>query len=434
MRFLAAQPILGLLLLFGLAGRAVPAADFRSGNIVVIEGNEVIDDDLFIIAETIVINGTINGDLFAAGRSITHHGTVMGSAALAGQKIRVHGDVHGSVYGAGYALTAHDGAEIGRNLLFRGFALTTRPGSSVGRAIYASAAQLVHEGAVAGEMNVDVNALEINGQVTGDIRGQVNAKDVLSWADLRPVIDELDNRSFFIRDFASFMPADLDTTYPGLIIGSQARIDGEIVALEIDDPSLSYPGRLWVSLGEFIGLMFFAAILLRFAPRLVPEAGAVLRARPWPSLGAGALIYLLLFPLAFVVGLALALLISIIVTIASLGQFGLMTLGLTGSLLLLVLFAFLFITYILSWLAAGHWIGRRLLARPDRDEGRRSNQFLFVILGVAILQVLHAIPIVGFIVAFLVGAFGLGAFYLYWRERRRPAKAETLAPKPAVAL
>lgn len=417
----------------GLDVPAVPAADFRSGDTVVIEGDEVIDDDLFIVARTIVINGTINGDLIAAGRSIVHHGTVLGSAALAGQKIRIHGDVNGSVYGAGYSMTVHDGVEISRNVLFRGFALTTRPGSAVGGDIYASANQVVHEGAVAGDLNVDANALEINGQVSGDILGQVEAKEVLSWADVLPVINELDNRSFFVRDFAGFMPADLDTTFPGIIIGSAARIDGEVLALQTEDPSLSAAGRLSISLGKFLGLMFFAAILLRTAPRLAPEAAAVLRQQPWRSLGWGALIYLLLFPLALIGGAALVLLLTFIVGLVSLAQFGGMVLGLAGSILLLALFAFLFIAYILTWIIAGHLIGRRFLARADQDESRRRTQFLFVALGVAILLILRVIPVVGLIVAFLVATFGLGALYLYWRQRRQPAAAEKPLPKPVAA-
>jgi len=48
---------------------------------------------------------------------------------------------------------------------------------------------------------------------------------------------------------------------------------------------------------------------------------------------------------------------------------------------------------------------------------------------VILFQALRAVPILGFIVAFLVGTFALGALVLAWQERRRagqPAPVKVL--------
>ena len=64
-RVVLALTLLGLMV-FGLTS-SVWAADFRSGDVVVISADEVIDDDLFVSGERIEVNGTVTGDLFATG-------------------------------------------------------------------------------------------------------------------------------------------------------------------------------------------------------------------------------------------------------------------------------------------------------------------------------------------------------------------------------
>ena len=74
---------------------AVPvlAADLRSGDTVTVASGEVVEDDLYIAAESIVIDGTINGDLWAVGRIVTVNGAVNGSIVAVAETINVNGDV-----------------------------------------------------------------------------------------------------------------------------------------------------------------------------------------------------------------------------------------------------------------------------------------------------------------------------------------------------
>ena len=59
--------ILMVVLLMILTAVSVLAFDARSGMDVTVASGEVVDDDLYVAAETIIIDGTINGDLWAAG-------------------------------------------------------------------------------------------------------------------------------------------------------------------------------------------------------------------------------------------------------------------------------------------------------------------------------------------------------------------------------
>ena len=54
------------------------AAEFKGGREVIVGPGEVIEDDLYVGADTITIEGTIRGDLIAGGSEIIINGTVEG--------------------------------------------------------------------------------------------------------------------------------------------------------------------------------------------------------------------------------------------------------------------------------------------------------------------------------------------------------------------
>jgi cytoskeletal protein CcmA (bactofilin family) len=409
-----------LLLALAFIGRAAPtrAAEIRSGDRVIIAADEVIDDDLIVSGDVVEIDGAVTGDLVAAARQIIVRGTVEGSAALAGQETLVSGQIDGSLYAAGYVMTLADGAVIGRNVYFGGFSLITQPGSQVGRAVHAAGAQVRHNGAIGGDLNVAASALEVNGQVAGDVTGQVSAAGTTTQLPFT---------------FPG-LPA-VEVLTPGLRVGPEAQVGGEVqvseaTAAPAETGVLGLPLWLTDRLGTIIGLLLVAAVLIYFAPRFLPAVSDALRRKPLPSLGWGALIYLLLFPLALVASLVLVGLITVVFGVITFGQLTAAILGLAGSLWLFALFAFLFFAYIISWLIVGHLLGGALLSRAGVSAPSRWIQFLYVALGVILFQALRAIPVLGFIVAFLVGTFALGALFVYWLERRRAGKP-VVAPEPA---
>src|SRR5690606_8249322 len=70
---------------------AALAFESREGRRVVIGADEVVEDDLFVGAETFVLDGRVEGDLFVAGGEIIINGVVEGDLWAVGQLVVIHG-------------------------------------------------------------------------------------------------------------------------------------------------------------------------------------------------------------------------------------------------------------------------------------------------------------------------------------------------------
>ncbi len=62
------------------------AFDGRSGDKVVIEAGEVINDDLYVGAQEFVLDGTVNGDLIVFAQTVTINGKVDGDLMAAARR------------------------------------------------------------------------------------------------------------------------------------------------------------------------------------------------------------------------------------------------------------------------------------------------------------------------------------------------------------
>ena len=409
------------LAVLGLVARPTHAADIRTGERVVIAADEVIDDDLIVSAQFVEVNGTVTGDLVATGTVITINGHVGGSAIVAAQSVEVRGTIDGSLYGGAYSLLLGEGAAVARNVLFGGFSAATRAGSEVGRDFHAAGYQMLHEGRIGGDLNVSTVALQLNGAVGGDVVGEVSAP-----GSAAPPQVPLPN-----------MPATVSTLPSGLVIGPAAQIGGQVRVEQIVSTPQPRGGPLgiqpWLTdrLGTVIGLLLVAVFVIALWPRFLPALSGSLQRRPLPSLGWGLLIYVLLFPAGIIVGLILIVGLTLLFAMVTFGQLTAAVLGLLVGLFLFALFGFLFFTYVVAWLIVGHLVGRVLFNRANRPVSR-GVQFLYVLIGVLLLQALRLVPVLGFIVALFVGTLALGAALVYWLDRRL-AKALPAAPEPVEA-
>ena len=428
----------------GLAGSAW-AADFRSGDIVVIETGEVIDDDLFVTAGRVEMNGTVKGDLVASGAEVIVNGTVEGSLAITGQLLTVNGDVAGSVYGGGFALTVGPEAQIGRNLYFGGFSLTTEPGSTVGRDLYAGGYQALLDGEVARSAAIASGALELNGKVGGDVRVEV-AEPNPSFAQSAPF-------------FAGTMPGGVRMVTPGLRVGDEAEIGGDLSytssveqppqggAIEGDviyatpapevmpaqpvRPRLAFRLGQGFSrrLGEFVALLIVGGLLVRFWPEAVRRVTAKVQERPLPSAGWGCLVMLIALVGAPLVAIAIFI-VALVGGVITFGQLFSTILGLGGATLGLAVTIFLFVLALVTKAIVAYFAGRSILTRiaPQTQTGRWANLWSLVA-GALIYEVLRSIPGLGWLLAVAVTLVGLGAIYIVAREWLRPP-TPLMAPSP----
>lgn len=392
------------------------AADFRKGDTLTIASDEVVDDDLFLIGNRIVVNGTVKGDLVAVGSEVIINGKVGGSLVVAGYALSVNGGISGSVYGIGYSLDVKSDAKVGRNLYFGGFNLITNKGSSVGRGLYTSNYQTLHEGQLQGDMLVYGAALEINGGVGGDVKGEVGK------GQPQAVVPAL--------------PGAGKIMMPGLAVGDEAKIGGKVdvrlteysppTPVRLDNVVASLLGRTIARrTGEFIALLIVGGLLLRFWPEVMRRVRNEAQSKPLQSAGWGCIITLL-FYIAMPIAAGVIFLLAVLGGVFTFGELFNDILGIGGAALALVMAVFFFILSLVTKAIVSFLGGRLILEKLSAKRGEGFwPEFGALALGAFIYELLRSIPLgIGWLIGLIVIILGLGAIYFTVRKHFTPP------PKP----
>lgn len=428
--------VLAVTPIFALVG-VTYAGDFRSGNQVIIGEDEVINDDLYIGASRLVVDGTIKGDLYAVAQEIVINGTVEGNVICGAQFITVNGTVGDNVFAGGMSLSLGSGASVGHNVLFGGFSLKAEPGSRIGHDVLMGGYQAQLSGEIAQDLRGGLGALELNGKVGRDVKVEVGAAeegpDPMAFFPAMPV----ETLPFGLRvaDSASIGGELSYTSESEGQIASGAQIRGGVAHQTPPPEARRRPDTVnvlgmgilaWVArvIGTFIALLIVGALVLWLLPDATRRVTDTLQAKPWPSLGWGCLteiVVLVGVPLAVIVVIVLALIAGLV----TLGQLAgtVMSLGLTAVSLLTVSFSF--VAVYVTKVVVAFLVGRLILKRVQPSWAERW--FWPLLLGVILFVILRAIPFVGALISFVVTLIGLGAIVLglrdYWRQRRLPAVA-----------
>jgi hypothetical protein len=409
-RVLLAAIALALIIAFGWV-RPAQATEFRGGKTVIIPAGQTIDDDLIVSADRVEMNGTVKGDLFASGIEVIVNGTVEGSAIVAGYSLRVNGLIKGSLYGGGYSLTLGPNAEVGRNTYFGGFSFTAENGSSISRSLYAGDYQTLLNGDIGDDVAVGGAALEINGNIGGNVYGQVGETDAR------------------MPTFIPAFPGAVPIRPPGLRVGPAADIGGdfEVEIAEIRTPDTPQLGDILLSLlgralakraGEFIAILLVGGALIWFWPRMLRTTREQAEEKALPSAGWGCVLVIIFF-----VGVPLAagiiLLLAVLGGAVTFGELFNDILGIGGASLALIVTGFFFVLAlvtktIVSFLG-GSWILSKLAS--NLEESGWGN-FGALVLGAFIYEILRAIPLgVGWLFSVIATLIGMGAIFLAIREK-----------------
>src|SRR5688572_2819285 len=191
------------------------AFDGRSGENIVIQRDEVIDDDLYVSAGTFVLDGTVNGDLIAVGQTITINGKVDGDVMAAGQTIVVHGEVTGAIRMAGSVLLVDEAASIGGDIIAAGYSLETREGSAIGQDLVFAGGQILLAGEVSRNLQAATGAFELRGTVGRNVNADVGEAGA-TFAGPPPTL------------FMPPSPVSIPSVAPGLTIAESAKIEGNL--------------------------------------------------------------------------------------------------------------------------------------------------------------------------------------------------------------
>jgi cytoskeletal protein CcmA (bactofilin family) len=444
-----AQKILSIFMMLTLLllTFAIPVYAFegRDGDKVVVGADEVIDDDLYVGANEFILDGTVNGDVIVGGSIITINGTVNGDLWAAGQVVIINGVVMDDARIAGAGLQLGDNAQVGGDLLAAGASLETRAGSTVGNDVLVGAGQALLAGNVERDVLAGAGALELRGDIGRDVKAYVDQTQETA-SGPSPNIYMQQN-----------IPMTLPSVPPGLTVAESAQISGDLEyssTYDLTFPASAVGGQVtriepqvregqvrvaptpaqetgkWALdlLRTIVTLVLFGLLLGWLAPVFLNIASGKIRAQTWPSLGWGAIAWAAFF---------FALLLIVIVMIAGGIIFGVLTLGgISGTIIwlgILSLFVlvvlFVLATAYVSKIIVGSALGKWIFSKTN--PALAEHKFWPMILGVTLLAIVIALfrfPLMplgffGWLLNFAVVLFGLGALWLWGRERmsKQPA-------------
>jgi hypothetical protein len=413
------------------------AFDGRSGDRVVIESDEVVNDDLYVGAEEFVLDGTVHGDVIVFARNVTINGEVDGDLIAAAQTVAVNGEVTGAVRIAGSVLLVGTNGTIGEDVLGAGYSFEGRDGSAIGRDLVFAGGQILLASDVARNVQVATGAFELSGDVGGDVKAEV-ADASERRVGPPPTV------------FMPQTPVPIPTVKPGLTIEPSASIAGDLEYTQSQDLTLPAgvvtgevirraPERsertavqeetsadkvsewLFDSLRTALTLILIGLLLLWLFPSFMLGLSEKLRTRPWPSLGWGAFAWVVFFVALFVI-LAFMVIGGLVFGLLTLGQLSgtVIWVGLLTLLALITGFVLVtsFVAKIVFGTALGKWIFQRI--NPSLAEHRYWPMLLGILITLAVIA-LFSFPLIpgflGWLLNFTVILFGLGALWLWGRER-----------------
>jgi cytoskeletal protein CcmA (bactofilin family) len=406
---------------------AVPAlaAEVRGGegeeDIFRLPAGEVVNDDLYVGAREIYIDGVVEGDLVAAGGYIEINGEVTEDVILAGGGIVINGRVGDDARIAGGSVTITGAVaddlfvagggpfwpgtpavpfRIGARAIVPGIQLASS--ATVGGDTYIVGGRGALDGVYDGDLFAGMGSILLSGRVAGDARlygQQIEVQD--------------DARVAGTLRYGSGQPATIPPGVAATVVQEEAPQTAQpapqrTVARQI-------LGWLWRTILLVIGFALLAWLVWQLAPGVLHTANGGIRARPLEAALYGIVVTALLMPVIFAFVLLAAIFWGIPGALAAAS----FLLGAVGLL------------WILSPLVTGFWLGGYLRAR-GYITGELAGLWVGALAIVILARVFLLIPCVGPLAA---GLLYLASFVLavggLILARRRADRATVMVFSPA---
>ncbi len=418
-------------------GAPVWAADTRVGDVVTIAAGTTIDDNLLATGNTITIDGTVHGDLVAAGAQVTINGTVDGNVFVAAQYLVINGTVGDDVAAATQALQLGPKAVVTRNILNFGYSFEGAPGSLVKGDFIFYGGQALVLGNIGKSVKGGMNGLELRGNVGGNVEVQVG--DSANTAD----VGRISTGAISMPNVAPGLHIGEGAAIGGRLIYEAARqgdispgakVTGPVTWTQITADKSNNSGLLGAGAGEFsilaevqrfATLLLVGLLLIWIFPKWMNRLGDAVKATPGATLGRGAILFLLFLLILILVPVA-TIVLALIFGLLTLGDLAWVSVvvGTLSEIGIIVAFV-LFVTYIAQAVIAlvlGKWLLSRF--QPRLSEGN----LLPLVLGLVIVVVVTAIPVVGGLLGLLITLLGLGALWRWLRPGRPTAPGPMSTP------
>lgn len=460
LKILIVLPLLTVLILGGT--RTVQAAVIdRDG---IIESNEIIDDDVFLSAQNINMDGTINGNLLATGETVVINGVVNGDVFLAGQNIvvtnkakingnlfigaqivEVSGKITGSVFGGATALNLRQGADIGGNLYYGGFHFLTEVETKINRDVYVGSYQSIINGAAGRNINISAAAIELNGTIEKNANLDVASPEnnqTTSWAQFMPKgtppaikpglrISKNAKINGQLVYTSRVNQSDGITTQPGGGVVYQTPVPGKDEAQRSSSSSSSsnfmfnFGNIMADMLRNFFTLMVLGGLVLWMKPVWLKKIQELALLKPVHSAGYGLGVIILGYLAAGLVAV-LILVFGILLSVVTLGGLSNAVFGVGFSSLGLAMAVFTLIISYGSKLVVACLVGGMLMHKLAPQVAH--IEIWGLALGVFLFVIFQPIPIFGFLINLLITVIGMGAIWLFFTNRKMAALVEENMP------
>ncbi len=426
--------------------------------------DEVINDDLILTQDTVDMAGTVNGNLMAFGTNITISGTVNGDVITGGSVVNITGTVNGNVFAmggevrvdgkvenslffGGNSLSLGPNARVGSNMYAAGFSIEAQSGSVVTRDIATAGYQVILAGEIGRDVRADVGAFELTGKVGRNItltvgepaedQGQTAYTNFMPFSHISRMIPVgLNIQPGAVIGGKLEYSSSVDqksgiqaTPEGGVIYHYKAPDDGQKiretqanVPIRVIDFGGMLMGYIFGVIREFLTLVLLGALAVWLIPSVLTRAAGTLRAKPLPSLGWGFLVLvmgLIGLVMAFFLVIMLGLAIGVVTLFGLMGVIFSIGFSATGLATAVFLALAQYGSKLVVALLIGDWFLR--LFRKDYS----ASSFWPLLLGIVMMVMVDALPILGTLAGFFVALFGLGAIWLIFRDwwRARTVKA-----------
>ena len=365
---------------FGLQPASAFASEMRKSESVVVDRDETVKTDMFLMGEHIRVDGTVDGDVYVFGHDVSVNGHVKGDVIAFAQQLQVNGQVDGNVRAFTNTLTVR--GTVAKNVL-----------------TFDQTVNLETNGKIAGSLTIFVESLNLDGEV---------GRDILSMGKRVNLNGKVDGAT--------------QARAEALTIGSSAEVLGPIQYKGDKPPDVSPRAKLvspvnfhkiehkphymeghyyvWqvIWLAAFV---LFGLVLFQLMPQFTQEAVANVE-RYGASFGLGVLVFF---------GVPIA---AIIACVTVVGLF-------VGISTFFIWYATLYYAQLVVGAMVGEWL-----------MGRTSETWPLIgrmVVGIVLVRLATVLPIVGGWIKFGVILWGLGAISLALYNRFQPSIAgSTSAP------
>lgn len=434
------------MLLFAAVG-VVSAAEFLQNSECVVESDEVIEDNLYVLCRDLLIEGEVRGHLIGAAVTATINGKIGNNIYLVAGQLDLSGELGGDIHFAGVTLNVLPETEFNNtDIVNLALSNNIQADVSVPGSIVMLGYQLLVSGEVQSEIDFWGSSLWIDGHVQGDVNasvGDANATGTASQVEtlLLPFNFDVDliDPGLTVTENGS---VDGLLTYTALSEGSIAgELEQEPIYKAIDpgptlidlveeeDPGGALQNYLGQVTREFTSLIVIGVLALLVVPQVLRLPMISLRQQPLSSLGVGVLSFVISFPIVLILVL-LSMLIMFILALLRLDGL----LAVIGLLLGIIdfgtasvfYFMAIFLSRVVLALTMGRLFARIILKNPNTT----FAWILSLTIGTALLALFASLPLIGWMFNAMALFLGLGAILVTILTQIRQLRETTAAPAP----